>query len=76
MTETVTVYCRQPNGLVLRNFDVKKDAIGVPVGNWDGSEVTLHFGENKNIDAAFIKKWTENNKDSVLAKFVSFYEPA
>lgn len=67
MTErkTVTVNCGVKNGIVLRFYEMVEGPLGIKTARQVGEPVTVGHGATV-VDAEFWKKWSEQNKESVL----------
>ena len=71
MSETVTVHCHVPGGLVLQVTEASTDEFGVKVRRRIGEAVTLLQGDNHGIDAAFMDAWTKQYAATALVNYVS-----
>ena len=65
---TVTVDCQIPGGLVLRSFTMHDDGDGGEPRAIATGVVTLAYGSNPDLDAAFIAAWLNQNADSDVVK--------
>ena len=71
MSDTVTVHCHVPGGLVLQVTEAFADEFGIKVRRRVGEAVTLLHGENHGIDEAFMKAWREQYAQTALVNYVS-----
>lgn len=65
---TVTVNCGVEGGLMLRNFTMHDDGDGSEPRAVATGVMSLAYGDNPNLDAAFIAAWLNQNADSDVVK--------
>ncbi|KPH79329.1 hypothetical protein [Bosea vaviloviae] len=66
--KTVTVHCGVEGGLMLRSFTMHDDGDGGEPRAIATGVLTLAYGSNPDLDAAFIAAWLNQNADSDVVK--------
>ncbi len=64
-SETVTLHCSHPNGVLLRLFEMRDDGLGFPYAHLVES-LTVQNGVTHGVDADFFNKWIAQNADNSL----------
>ncbi len=67
----IIVHCHVSGGLTLQLCESVKDEFGYDVMRRIGDVVTLNFGDNHGIDAAFMDAWAKQYAQSALLAQVS-----